>query len=156
MESCEDCHCFDLSLLPKSMDRDERDQNPSESLTSRTDRENQCIAIVASEEDIWGPNAKLSTGPSPITSTYHHFFYALQKTSNAPGKRFPNSNDFHAGFNIVIYYSPVHALCLPPLWIHFFTNTRPVTPHLCDYFALHTLFFWQLLPISFCLYSFWC
>ena len=42
-------------------------------------------------------------GPSPITSTYHHFFYALQKTSNAPGKKFPNSNDFHAGFNIVIY-----------------------------------------------------
>ena len=95
-------------------------------------------------------------GPSPITSTYHHFFYALQKTSNAPGKKFPNSNDFHAGFNIVIYYSPVHAPCLPPLCIHFFTNTRQVTPHLCDYFALHTLFFWYLLPISFCLYSFWC
>ena len=95
-------------------------------------------------------------GPSPITSTYHHFFYALQKTSNAPGKKFPNSNDFHAGFNIVIYYSLVHAPCLPPLCIHFFTNTRQVTPHLCDYFALHNLFFWYLLPISFCLYSFWC
>ena len=58
-------------------------------------------------------------GPSPITSSYHHFFYALQKTSNAPGKKFPNSNDFHAGFNIVVYYSLVHAPCLPPLCIHF-------------------------------------
>ena len=79
-------------------------------------------------------------GPSPITSTYHHFFYALQKTSNAPGKKFPNSKDFHAG--LTLSYT-IHLFMPPacPLYVYIFSQILGKWRHISVTTLHYTPFF---------------
>ena len=73
-DSCVVCHHFDLSLLPRSMDRDNSIHNHWFLIA-----ENQKIVIleaVSSEEDIRDQNGK-PFQPPPIQSDYCHYSQTL-------------------------------------------------------------------------------
>ena len=74
-ESCEVWHCFNFSLLPQSMDSNNRANNHW-FLTVQAHKIG-VFQVVFSDEDACNWNSKLSKTPCLIPSTYCYYFHTL-------------------------------------------------------------------------------
>ena len=75
MESCEEWHCFNLSLLPQRMDSDIRVHNHWFLILQVP--KIGVLQVTSSGGNIWNRNSKPSNPPSLIPTTYCQYFHTL-------------------------------------------------------------------------------
>ena len=75
-KSCENWHCFNLFLLPQSMDSDSGAHNHW-FLIAHTQKSG-VLQVVVSDEDPCNQNGKLSNPPSLTPSTYCYYYHTLR------------------------------------------------------------------------------